>query len=243
MSVQASEVHPLLARDIPFIPAPIREAAVGCQGTIVLQGEESGGGCLINREKKLVLTQMHVVVPKVWRKGGRVVLPKPLSMFFRILHPRTLEQMSIPIEHVYYFDGDLALVRISNVPSWMSPASIAPSSAFEALVGKDIYSVSYGVDTLYDKKLLFRLPSRGIILDIPLVLDPGSRESEMHYAYTNAQVEPGSSGLPYFDETGSVVGVAHAMNGHYTLVSLTARVPSMMLLNNEIAPLGHFKVK
>lgn len=234
--------HPV-ARDVPLIPRAVLDAVVGCQGSIVLRGEVSGGGCLVDKEKKLVLTAMHVVVPMGWRKGSRIVLPKPLSISFDVINPQTLQTTSLLVEHVYHFEGDLALVRVSRVPSWMKPARIAQSEVFDTLVGRELYAVSYRFDTLYGKKLLFRLPSRGVVLDIPLGLDPQSREADMHYAYMAAPVEPGSSGLPYFDASGSIVGVTRAMIGQYSLMSLVSRIPPAMRWDGTIPPLEDFQIR
>ncbi|MDP2630045.1 MAG: hypothetical protein Q8P56_01430 [Candidatus Uhrbacteria bacterium] len=142
--------HPV-ARSVPLIPQAVLDAVVGCQGTVMLRGEVSGGGCLVDKEKKLVLTSMHVVVPMGWRKGSRIVLPKPLSMSFDVLNPQTLQTTSLLVERVYHFEGDLALVRVSRVPSWMSAAKIAQSEVFDTLVGRELYAVLYRFDTLYEK--------------------------------------------------------------------------------------------
>ncbi len=241
----AAEVKPARAseRDVPVVPAAVLRAVAGCHGVVAVRGEESGSGCLVDEQARLVLTATHVVVGDDWRaaEDGKKIASQRFAVSFDVVSP-AWERVSIPVEHVRYFAGDLALLRLAFVPSWMRAALTADPAAFEALVGKEIYAISYGSDTLYGKRFIFRIPSWGRILDVPLPLDRSRRESQMQFAYTDVRVMRGFSGMPYFDSDGKIVGVAHAMEGHYGVIAIAARVPLMLRGDGAAQPLGDFRI-
>src|SRR5262249_44587427 len=104
--------------------------------TVVPDGTVTGSGSLIDRDNKLVLTNYHVVMDHLTKKGrisvffpmydkGKLVMEKER---YRKLVDR---KEGIPC-HVVHHDKkrDLALVKLVEVPEGIQPLKIARTSPF-----------------------------------------------------------------------------------------------------------------
>jgi HEAT repeat protein/S1-C subfamily serine protease len=173
----------------------------------------SGTGFLVDEKQRLIMTAAHVVGDAetvvlhfpAYEKGKRVPIPR------RDFYKRRPGLTGTVVQRL---DGaDLALVKVNAV---LPPGVQAlPLSTTSAEGGQQVHSMG---NPGISRALWLYTPGtvRSCYADAWKISDEFDENKITRYkaqiVETNSAINPGDSGGPLVDETGAVVGVAHAVN-------------------------------
>ena len=182
-------------------------------------GKDNLGTCwVIDREKKLVITNDHVVRDK---KHVDVYFPMFAGGELVTVRDTTLKQGKMLKGEVLRRDikRDLALVRLDTLPEGIQPLPLAPKSPRP---GETLHSIG---NSGYNDGILWRY-TRGEVRCVAPVICKLNNGNTINATVieTQAPINPGDSGGPVLNERGELVGVVSNFSPKDRLISLNIDV-------------------
>ena len=149
----------------------------------------TGTGTVIDAEKGLVLTNLHVIRP-VLESGGTVeiMLSNGQNSKARILG--------------YDQESDIAVFQLTNPPKSLVGLEFADSSRLE--VGQRVLAIGNPFG-------LYRSLTTGIISSLDRTMKPTDGAALRNLIQTDAAINPGNSGGPLLDADGRLIGINTAI--------------------------------
>ena len=202
--------------------------------TLVIAGDGHGSGVLVDAEKRLMVTNAHVVeddrfVTVYFPARDAEDNPQPDPQFY------TERKAALAIRGEVLTKSklqDLALVRLDKVPADARPAQLAPKPA---AAGSKVYSIG---NSGLSERAMWRLTDGTVRGRSVQKYTDGAGRREYTVLETTAPFNPGDSGGPVANGRGEVVALVAAFDRRARSVSLNVDLVEVRELIE-----GHFRAR
>jgi S1-C subfamily serine protease len=199
------------------VPGTVLVVARSGQGSGWIQGS----GWVIDQDRRLVLTNYHVVAND----------DTPLVLFPEIRDNRVISERGYCLQQKNYLtsavvlrdaDRDLAVVSLPRLPAGVAALALAPDPAVPGqrvhAIGNPSASPALWVYSTGSVRQVFTTPANA------------KERAGVRIVAIQLPLNPGDSGAPIFDDQGRIIGVSVAVAKNANLVSLAIDVREVRVL-------------